>query len=68
MIDLAVSIDAPGWSALGPGFADEDALAAALQALVEATVAAGAGPGAAIEPGAPPSCRWCSPTTTRCSG
>ncbi|OWJ66540.1 rRNA maturation RNase YbeY [Inquilinus limosus] len=53
MIDLAVSIDAPGWSALGPGFADEDALAAALEPLVEATVAAGAGPGAAIEPGRP---------------
>ena len=31
MIDLAVSIDAPGWSTLGPDFADEDALADALE-------------------------------------
>jgi probable rRNA maturation factor len=53
VIDLAVSIDAPGWSALGPDFADEDALAAALDPLVAATIAAGAGPGAAIEPGRP---------------
>ncbi|MFE0752632.1 rRNA maturation RNase YbeY [Inquilinus sp. NPDC058860] len=53
MIDLAVSVDAPGWSALGPDFADEDALAAAIEPLVEATVAAGAGPGVAIEPGRP---------------
>jgi probable rRNA maturation factor len=49
VIDLAVSIDAPGWSALGPDFADEDALAAALEPLVEATVAAGVGPGIALE-------------------
>lgn len=47
MIDLAVSIDAPGWSALGPDFADEDALTAALGPLVGAAVAAGAG--AALE-------------------
>lgn len=53
MIDLTVSIDAPGWSALGPGFADEDALAAAIKSLVEATVAAGAGSSVAIEPGRP---------------
>lgn len=53
MIDLAVSIDAPGWSALGPDFADEDTLAVALGPLVEATVAAGAGPGTALEPGRP---------------
>ena len=42
MIDLAVSIDAPGWSALSPEFTDEDALTAALGPLVEAAVAAGA--------------------------
>lgn len=43
MIDLSVSIDAPAWSALGPDFANDDALAAALAPLVEATVAAGGG-------------------------
>ncbi|WP_437361585.1 rRNA maturation RNase YbeY [Inquilinus limosus] len=53
MIDLTVSIDAPGWSALGPDFADEEALAAALGPLVEAAVAAGAGPGVALEAGRP---------------
>ena len=53
MIDLAVAIDAPDWSALGPDFADEDALTAALEPLVEAAIAAGSRQGGAIEPGRP---------------
>jgi probable rRNA maturation factor len=44
VIDIAVSIDAPDWSALGADFADEDALAVALEPLVEAAIAAGALP------------------------
>lgn len=53
MIDLAVSIDTAAWSALGPDFGDQDALAAALEPLVEAAVAAGAEPGGPVEPGRP---------------
>ena len=53
MIDIAVSIDAPDWSALGPDFADEDALAAALEPLVEAAIAAGALPDGPIRPDRP---------------
>jgi len=53
VIDIAVSIDAPGWATLGPDFADEDALAEALEPLVEAAIAAGALPDGPIESGRP---------------
>jgi probable rRNA maturation factor len=45
MIDLAVSIEIDDWDEFGPEFEDPESLAAALTPLVEATVAAGAGPG-----------------------
>jgi probable rRNA maturation factor len=45
VIDLAVSIEIDDWDEFGPEFGDPESLAAALTPLVEATVAAGAGPG-----------------------
>ncbi len=45
MIDLAVSIESDDWDEFGPEFEYPETLADALTPLIEATVAAGIGPG-----------------------